>query len=71
MIECLLRYYCRYAHGRPFRPVQGRYRCAVCLRTYAAWDNKEFMDREDTGLLLPITRRSTVDDPIRHIEETA
>lgn len=26
--------WCKQTHGRPFHPVQGMYRCRVCLRQY-------------------------------------
>lgn len=39
MAERIARGWCRLMHSRVMRPVDGRYRCAVCLRVFAVeWD---------------------------------
>jgi hypothetical protein len=35
MIRSILRLYCRLAHGEPYLPFRGAYRCRVCLREFA------------------------------------
>jgi hypothetical protein len=40
MLEVLSKWWCRFAHRESFRPVRGRYRCAVCLREWPVpWEN--------------------------------
>ena len=34
MFEQMMKWWCRNFHSEIFRPVNGEYRCAVCLRTF-------------------------------------
>ena len=34
MFEAISKWWCRVAHAQVYRPIRGRYRCAVCLREW-------------------------------------
>ena len=49
MMKYISEWWCRHFHRSIFRPVGGRYRCSVCLRTWAVpWERGPLPAQRET-----------------------